>query len=121
MLDSNTWKHLTVCKQKKLVRLKILTQNLFVDKSIIFQAGKEKKQKIPYTNYNRCWLANAPAQVETLLHSLEQTVGGIFLDVNADKTEYMCFNKSGGPLKLVDKFTYIGSSVSSSEKISTRD
>ena len=43
---------------------------------------------------------------------LEQTAGGIGLHVNADKTEYMCFNQRGdistlksGPLKLVDKFT----------------
>ena len=39
--------------------------------------------------------------------------------VNADKTEYMCFNQRGdistlndGLLKLVDKFTYLGSSIS---------
>ena len=32
---------------------------------------------------------------------------------NAHKTEYMCFN--GSSLKLVDKFTYLGSSVSSNE------
>ena len=48
---------------------------------------------------------------------------GIGLHVNADKTEYMCFNQrdnistlKAGPLKLVDKFTYLGSSVSSTEK-----
>ena len=44
------------------------------------------------------------------------------------KTEYMCYNQKGDistldgtPLKLVDKFTYLGSSVSSTEKdINTR-
>ena len=43
--------------------------------------------------------------------------------VNADKTEYMCFNQTGdistldrNSLKLVDKFTYLGSSISSTEK-----
>ena len=48
--------------------------------------------------------------------------GGIGLLVNADKTEYMCFNQrgdistlKGGPLKLVDKFTYHGSSISLTE------
>ena len=49
-------------------------------------------------------------------------------DVNAHKTEYMCYNQTGGistldgtPLKLVDKFTYLGSSVASTEKdIDTR-
>ena len=68
-------------------------------------------------------LANTPDQAETLLHSLEQTTTGIGLHVNAHKTEYMCFNQTGdispldgSSLKLVDKFTYLGSSVSSNEK-----
>ena len=47
---------------------------------------------------------------------------------NAHTTEYMCYNQTGNistldgtPLKLVDKFTYLGSSVSSTEKdIDTR-
>ena len=67
-------------------------------------------------------LANTPAQVETLLHSLERAVTGIGLHINADKTEYMCFNQrgdistlNGSSLKLVDKFTYLGTSVSSTE------
>ena len=67
-------------------------------------------------------LANTPAQTETQLHSLERAAAGIGLYVNADKTEYMCFNQIGDlstlndiSLKLVDKFTYIGSSVSSTE------
>ena len=73
-------------------------------------------------------LANTPNQAETLLHSLEQADAGIGLHVNAHKTEYMCFNQTddistldGISLKLVDKFTYLGSSVSSTEKdIDTR-
>ena len=48
--------------------------------------------------------------------------------VNARKTEYMCYNQTGDistldgtPLKLVNKFTYLASSVSSTEKyIDTR-
>ena len=52
----------------------------------------------------------------------------IGLYVNAHKTEYMCYNQTGDistlegtPLKLVDKFTYLGSSVESTEKdIETR-
>ena len=66
--------------------------------------------------------ANTPTQDETLLHNLERAAAGIGLHVNADKTEYMCFNQSGvistqkgGLLKLVVEFTYIGSSVSSNE------
>ena len=68
-------------------------------------------------------LANTPAQAETLLHSLERAAAGIGLHVNEHKTEYMCFNQAGDistldgtSLKLVDKFTYLGSSVSSTEK-----
>ena len=68
-------------------------------------------------------LANTPNQAETLLYSLERTAAGIGLYVNAHKTEYMCYNRTGDisrldgtSLKLVDKFTYLGSSVSSTEK-----
>ena len=68
-------------------------------------------------------LANTPAQAETLLHSLEIAAGGIGLYVNVDKMEYMCLNQkgdisklNGSSLKLEDKFTYLGSSVSSIEK-----
>ena len=69
---------------------------------------------------NNCWLS--------LLHSLERAAAGIGLHVNAHKTEYMCYNQTGNiaklggaSLKLVDKFTYLGSSVSSTEKdIDTR-
>ena len=67
-------------------------------------------------------LANSPVQVEALLHSLERAAGSIGLHVNADKTEYTCFNQrgdisslNGSSLKLVDKFTYLESSVSSTE------
>ena len=62
-------------------------------------------------------LENTPNQAETLLHSLERAAA-----------EYMCYNQTGDiftldgtPLKLVDKFTYLGSSVVSTEKdINTR-
>ena len=73
-------------------------------------------------------LANTPNQAETLLHSFERATVGIGLHVNAHKSECMCFNETGdistlggASLKLVDKFTYQGSSVSSTEKdIDTR-
>ena len=72
--------------------------------------------------------ANTPTQAEILLHSLERAAGGKGLHVNAHKTEYMCFNERGdistlnrSSLKLVDKITYLGSSVSSIETdINTR-
>ena len=68
-----------------------------------------------------------PTQAESLLYSLEPAACCIGLHVNVDKTEYMCFNQwgdiytlKGGPLKLVNKFTYLRSSVSSTENINTR-
>ena len=57
---------------------------------------------------------------EILLHSLERAAVGIGLHVNAHKKEYMCFDQTsniptlkGSTLKLVDKFNYLGNSVSS--------
>ena len=68
-------------------------------------------------------LVNTPNQAETLLHSYERAAAGIGLHVNAHKTEYMCYNQTGDistldgtSLKQVDKFTYLGSSVSSTKK-----
>ena len=65
-------------------------------------------------------LANAPAQAETQLHSVEWVAAGIGLHVNAHKMKYMCFYQRGdistqnsSSLKLVEKFTYLGSIVSS--------
>ena len=74
------------------------------------------------------FLSNAPAQVETVLHSLEWASAGIGLHINAHKTEYMCFNQTGdisrlngSSLKHIDKFTYLESNVSSTKtNINTR-
>ena len=71
--------------------------------------------------YDIVLLANTPVQAESLLHSQKQTAGGIGLHVNAYKTGLMCFNQrchistvSSEYLKLMDKFTYLRSRVSSS-------
>ena len=94
-----------------------------------FKLIKERSRRYPtHTITNADYaddialLANTPAQAETLLHNLEQAAAGIGLHVNADKTEYMCFNQrgdtstlNGSSLKLVDLFTYQGSSVPSTE------
>ena len=68
-------------------------------------------------------LVNTPNQAEILLHSLERATAGIGPHVNALRTEYMCYNQRGDistldgtSLKLVDKCTYLGSSISSTEK-----
>ena len=67
-------------------------------------------------------LANTSAQDKSLLHRQEQAAGGIGLNMNANKIEFMCFKQegavsplSGRPLKLVDKFTYLSSNISSTE------
>ena len=67
-------------------------------------------------------LVNTPVQAETLLHSLEWAAVGIGFYVNTDKMEYECFYQRGDistlygcSLNLEDKFTYPGSSVSSTK------
>ena len=100
-----------------------------------FELTKKRSRRYPATTITDAdyaddiaILANTPDQAETLLHSLERAAAGIGLYVNAHKTEYMCYNQTGDvstlegtPLKLVDKFTYLGSSVESTEKdIETR-
>ena len=100
-----------------------------------FELKKKRSRRYPaktitdadYTD-DIALLANTPNQAETLLHSLERAAIGIGLHVNAHKTEYMRYNQTGNistldrtSLKLVDKFIYLGSSVSSTEKdIDTR-
>ena len=97
-----------------------------------FKLTKKRSRRYPQKTITNAddivILANTLNQAKTLLHSLEQAAAGIGLHVNAHKTEYMCFNQTGDiytldgtSLKLVDKFTYLGSSVSSTEKdIDTR-
>ena len=94
-----------------------------------FTLKNGKKQTIPRTNYYGCrlrrWFSASgkyTTQAESLLCCLEQAAGGIDLHVNADKTAYMCFDKkeisptlNGGSLKLVNKFIYLTSSLSSTE------
>ena len=73
-------------------------------------------------------LANAPAQVEILLHYLRRAAVSIGFQFNAHKTEYMWFNQTGdistlngSSLNVVNKFTYLGSHVSSTQTdINTR-
>ena len=94
-----------------------------------FKLTKERSRKYPAQTImdadyadDTALLVNAPTQAESLLHRLERAAAGIGLHVNTQKTEYKFFNQTGdistlngSSLKLVDKFTYLGSSVSSSE------
>ena len=108
-----------------------LRTSIYLMKEKGFMLAKERSRSYPlqtitdvdYTD-DIGFLANSPARAESLRHSLERVTGGIGLhDKTEYKTEYMYFNqrgdisaRKGSPLKLVDKFTYLGSSVSSTEK-----
>ena len=102
-----------------------LEYQLIKSKKTALSWQRKEVETITDANYadNITLLTNAPAQAKTLLHSLERATAGIGLHVNAHKMEYMCFNQTGdistlngSSLKLIDKFTYQGSSVSSTEK-----
>ena len=100
-----------------------------------FKLTKERGRRYPaqtITNADNAddivLLANTLTQAESLLHSLGRAAADIGLHVNVDKTEYVCFNQrgdistlNGSFLKLVNRFTNLRSSVSSTEKdINTR-
>ena len=97
----------------------------FIDKmkNNNFKLTKERSRRYPahtitdvdYAD-DMALLANTLAQAETKLHATSS------LHVNAHKSGYMYFNQrcdistqNDSSLKLVDKFTYIGSSVSSTK------
>ena len=103
---------------------------IYIMKDNDFKQAKERSKRYPaqtitdvdYAN-DIALLAKTPARVETRLHGVERAAAGIGLHVNADKSEYICdiSTLNGKSLKLLDKFTYIGSSVSSTEKdVNTR-
>ena len=113
----------------------VLKTSIDLMKEYGFKLTKERSRRYPAQNVRDAdytddiaLLANTPAQAESQLHSLEREAAYIGLHVNADKTEYMCFNQrgdistlKGGLLKLIEKFTYQGSSVSSTKNdINTR-
>ena len=108
----------------------VLRKSIDIMKDNGFKLAKERSRRYPaqtITNVDYAddiaLLANTTAQAESRLHSLERATASICLYVNADKTGYMCGISilNGSSLKLVDKFTYQGNSVSSTETdINTR-
>ena len=99
----------------------VLWTSIYLMKDNGFKLAKKRSRRYPaqtirdtdYADYIAL-LVNTPTQAETLLHSLERAAAGISLHVNTDKTEYICFDQrlhiytlKCGPLKLVDKFTYL--------------
>ena len=118
-----------------ICRFYVLRTSIDLMKENGFTLAKERSRRYPSQTImdaddddDIAFLTNSPAQAESQLHSLEQAAGGIGLHVNADKTEFMYFNQradistlNGGSLKHMDKFTYLGSNVSSTENdINTR-
>ena len=86
---------------------------------------------IQYNNYNTISIINNTIYIYIIHYTpytMQWASTGIGLYVNAHKTDYMCYNHTGDistldgtPLKLVDRFTYLGSCVASTEKdIDTR-
>ena len=107
-----------------MICILITSTDLMKENGFILKKAKSRQypiQTITDTNYadDIVLLANTPTQAESLLHNQEQAAGCIGLHVNIDKTEYMCFNQkrfitmlNGG---LLNKFNYLGSSISSTE------
>ena len=99
------------------------------------RADKKKKQKVPHKNNYRHRLRRWHSATSKYTQPSRNTTAWFgtsrrrhWPPCQLHKTEYMCFNQAGyistldgTSLKLVDKFTYLGSSVSSTEKdIDTR-
>ena len=116
------------CVLNKGISLNVMLSVLWDVKGTITTDSLEKgatKQKIARTkDYGRGlrWWHSTSGKYTlsgwSLLHSLELAAGGIGLHVNTDKTEFMCLNqrgdistRNGRSLKLVDKLTYLRSSV----------
>ena len=85
-----------------------------------FELTKKRSRRYPAKTITDADYAD---DITLLANTPNQAAVGIGLHVNAHKTEFMCFNQKGDistldrtSLKLVDKFTYLGSSVSSTEK-----
>ena len=81
----------------------VLRMSIDLIKENGFKLAKERSRKYPPQTitdedyaYNIVLQANTPTQARTQLHSLKWAAGGIGLDVNADKTEYMYFNQRVG-------------------------
>ena len=113
----------------------VLRTSIYKIKENGFELTKKRSRRYPAKTITDADYAddiaipeNTPNQAETLLLSLERAVAGIDLHVDVHKTEYMCVNQTrniftlgGTSLKLVDKVTYLGSRVSSTEEnIDTR-
>ena len=125
--SSTSPRHLTPYIERRRNKDYVLITSIDLMKETGFKLAKGRSRRYPTQTITDAdyaddiaLLVNKPTQAESLLHSLERAAGGIGFYVNADKTEYICFNQRGDistqkndPLKLEDKFTYLESRVSS--------
>ena len=97
--------------------------------SLSFIALGRSSGQQPVSSHS-CWMnvrAGRPAFVRPCV-GIHKSTSLMSSSLLLQQTEYMCYNQTGDistlegtPLKLVDKFTYLGSSVESTEKdIETR-
>ena len=104
-----------------------LTPSLFIDRSNKKWYYSKKRQRTDDSlqkpadadySYVLAHHEYTPTQPESWLHSEKHAAESIGLHMNANKTEWMYFNREGtistqkgSSLKLVDKFTYLSSRV----------
>ena len=98
--------------------------------TVNLESQKKKKNSKNSKMFNQICINEEILPIYIYICVVDNACGGSFqtIHINAHNTEYMCYNQTGDistldgtSLKLVDKFTYLGSSVSSTEKdIDTR-
>ena len=97
---------------------------LWTSTDIIKENGFTLEKKKSRSKYNKCWQhrwSSATPKYACPMPNPCCIARGIGLNVNANKTELMCFKKGAistlivKPLKLVNQFTYLGSKISSTE------
>ena len=105
----------------------VLGRSLDLIKEKGFTLAKARSRRYPAQTImdyagDRTLLADTITQAESLLHSLERAAGGMGLHVNADKTDFTCFNQrcdisllNSKSLKLVDEYTYLRGSILSTK------
>ena len=101
-IEASVWQGDTLAPYLFIISLDyVLKTSIDLMKENDFTLAKERSrrylaQTITNVDYadDIVLLTNTPIQAQTLLHSLEWTDTGIGLHVNADKTEYMCFNQT---------------------------
>jgi hypothetical protein len=92
------------------------------------KANKSAQNPVRFTDTgyadDLCLVSDTLAEAQILLGRLETAASEVGLFMNQKKTEYMCFNQTGTPLKSmedkdlkrVDDFKYLGSWINTTER-----